>query len=124
MKPRAKIRTAANVADNALLSLTGGLHAAKQALTQAGMTADDIDLVEFNEAYAAVCIQFMRHLKIAPDRMNIGGGAIALGHPMGATGAVLLGTLLDHLEQQNKSTGMVAISGASGLGSAMIIERV
>ncbi|SDD91949.1 acetyl-CoA C-acyltransferase [Kordiimonas lacus] len=124
LRPKARIVSYATVADDKLLSLTGGLKAAREVLDRAGMSASDIDLFEFNEAYAAVCIQFMRHLDIDPDRMNTGGGAIALGHPMGATGGILLATLLECLEREDRTTGMAAISGASGLGSAMIIERL
>lgn len=124
LTPKAKIIGYTNVADDNILSLTGGLKASQEVMKQTGMKTSDIDLFEFNEAYAAVCIQFMRSLGVRHDLMNIDGGAIALGHPMGATGGILLATLLDCLERTDNSTGLVAISGASGLGSAMIIERL
>ena len=124
LKPRARIRSVANAAADPLLSLTGGIEAAKIALKRAGMQAGDIDLYEFNEAYAAVCLLFQRELGIEPAILNVNGGAIALGHPMGATGAILVGTLLDELERRGQSTGLISLSGAAGLGSAMIIERV
>ncbi|MBL4639203.1 MAG: acetyl-CoA C-acyltransferase [Kordiimonadaceae bacterium] len=124
LKPRARIRSVANAAADPLLSLTGGIEAAKIALKRAGMKALDIDLYEFNEAYAAVCLLFQWELGIDPATMNVNGGAIALGHPMGATGAILLGTILDELENRGQSTGLISLSGAAGLGSAMIIERV
>lgn len=124
LKPLAKIIAYTEVADNNLLSLTGGITAAEQALKQANMRSTDVDLVEFNEAYAAVCLHFMRRLNIDHSQMNIAGGAIALGHPMGATGVILITSLLENLQRENKQTGMIAISGASGLGTAMIIERL
>lgn len=124
LTPRARIRSALSTAADPLLSLTGGIEAAKRAIEGAGMTAENIDLFEFNEAYAAVCLLFQREMDIVPERMNVNGGAIALGHPMGATGGILLLTLLDELERQGKSTGCIAVSGAAGLGSAMIIERI
>ena len=124
LKPRARIKAVSNLSGDPLLSLTGGIEAAKDCLKKADMTATDVDLFEFNEAYAAVCLLFMQELGINRDKLNVNGGAIALGHPMGATGGILLCTLLDELERQNKTTGMVAISGAAGLGSAMIIERI
>ncbi|MCK0069537.1 acetyl-CoA C-acyltransferase [Kordiimonas laminariae] len=124
LKPRAQIKAVSNLSGDPLLSLTGGIEAAKDCLKKADMSANDIDLFEFNEAYAAVCLLFMQELGISRDKLNVNGGAIALGHPMGATGGILLCTLLDELERQDKTMGMVAISGAAGLGSAMIIERI
>lgn len=124
VQPRARIRAVANIAADPMLSLTGGIEAAKLVLDRAGMDADAIDLFEFNEAYAAVCLLFARELDIDADRLNVNGGAIALGHPMGATGAILIGSLLEELERRGQTTGLVALSGAAGLGSAMIIERV
>ncbi len=124
LKPRARIIAASNTAADPIFSLTGGIEAGKACLNKAAMSSDDIDLFEFNEAYAAVCLLFMQELNVPREKINVNGGAIALGHPMGATGGILLCTLLDELERQGKSTGMIAISGASGLGTAMIIERV
>lgn len=124
LTPRARIVANANTGDDPLLSLTGGIKATQAVLAHAGMKNSDIDLFEFNEAYAAVCLLFARHMDITVDQMNVNGGAIALGHPMGATGAILLVTVLDELERQNLTTGCIALSGAAGLGSAMVIERV
>ncbi|TNE66144.1 MAG: acetyl-CoA C-acyltransferase [Alphaproteobacteria bacterium] len=124
LKPRARVRAMANTSVDAVLMLTGGIEASKLALKRAGMTVDDIDLAEFNEAFAAVTIKFMRDMGLAEDRVNVNGGAIALGHAMGATGTSLIGTVLDELERRDLSTGLVAISGGAGVGTAMIIERV
>jgi acetyl-CoA C-acetyltransferase len=113
-----------NVSDNALLALTGGITAARDVLRKAGMSAADIDLVEFNEAFASVSIKFVREAGWNEDQVNVNGGAIALGHAMGATGATLIGTVLDELERRDLATGLVAISGAAGIGTATIIERI
>ena len=111
------------VSASELLGLTGGIEAAKQALVAADMQASDIDLFEFNEAFASTSIKFPRDLDVDPETVNVNGGAIALGHAMGATGATLLGTLLDEMERRDLATGLVAISGAAGIGTATIIER-
>lgn len=121
---RARIRTMTNVCSNKLIALTGGIDAATDALKKAGMSANDVDLVEFNEAFASTSIKFSREAGWNEDQINVNGGAISLGHAMGATGASLLGTLLDELERRDLSTGMVAVSGAAGIGTALIIERV
>ena len=113
-----------NVSANQLLALTGGIEAATDALHKAGMTHGDVDLVEFNEAFAAVSIKFVRDTEWTSDQVNVNGGAIALGHAMGATGASLLGTVLDELERRDLNVGLVAVSGAAGIGTATIIERV
>ncbi|WP_417450327.1 acetyl-CoA C-acyltransferase [Kordiimonas sp.] len=123
-KPRARLRSVANTSVDPVLMLTGGIEASKIALTRAGMTAADIDLVEFNEAFAAVTIKFIRDMGFKEDQVNVNGGAIALGHAMGATGTSLIGTVLDELERRGLSTGLVAISGGAGVGTAVIIERV
>jgi acetyl-CoA C-acetyltransferase len=124
LKARARIRAMTNVSDNELLALTGGITATHDVLKRAGMSYADIDLVEFNEAFAATAIKFLRETGWEDDQVNVNGGAIALGHAMGATGASLLGTVLDELERQDLSTGLVALSGAAGIGTATIIERV
>jgi acetyl-CoA C-acetyltransferase len=124
LKPRAKVHTMSNVSANQLLALTGGIEAAKDALHKAGMNHSDVDLIEFNEAFAAVSIKFIRDTEWTSDQVNVNGGAIALGHAMGATGASLLGTVLDELEQRDLNVGLVAVSGAAGIGTATIIERV
>jgi acetyl-CoA C-acetyltransferase len=124
LKPRARIRTMSNVSSNRLIALTGGIDAAIDALKKAAMSESDVELVEFNEAFASTSIKFARDTGWCEDQVNVNGGAIALGHAMGATGASLVGTLLDELERRDLSIGLVATSGASGTGTATIIERV
>ncbi len=124
LTPRARIRTTTNVSGNRFLALTGGIDAAKDALKKAGMSAKDVDLVEFNEAFASVSIKFTRDTDWNEEQVNVNGGAISLGHPMGATGASLVGTVLDELERRDLNVGLVAVSGAAGIGTATIIERV
>ncbi len=124
LQPRAKIRSVAVVGTDPILMLAGPMPASRKALAKAGMQASDVDLWEVNEAFAAVPLAFMHDLDIDPARVNIGGGAIALGHPLGATGAMLLGTLLDALEDQDKQTGGVTLCIGGGMGIATIIERV
>jgi acetyl-CoA C-acetyltransferase len=104
--------------------LNGPVPAAKKALTQAGMQLSDIDLFEVNEAFAVVPLKFMRDLSVDESRVNVNGGAMALGHPIGATGAILAGTLLDELERRDLSVGMVTMCAAGGLAPATIIERL
>jgi len=124
LKARARVLAMSNVSDHELLALTGGIKAANDVLDKAGMSSADIDLVEFNEAFASVSIKFVRQAGWNEEQVNVNGGAIALGHAMGATGATLIGTVLDELERRELSTGLVAISGAAGIGTATIIERV
>jgi len=93
-------------------------------LDRAGMTAKDIDLFEVNEAFAAVVLRFMREMKVSPSKLNVNGGAIAMGHPLGATGAMLLGTVLDELERRDLSTALVTLCIGAGMGTATVIERV
>jgi acetyl-CoA C-acetyltransferase len=104
--------------------LTGPSFSAEKALKRAGMSAADIDLYELNEAFAAVVLRFMQALDVAHDKINVNGGAIAMGHPLGATGAMILGTLLDELERTGKSTGLATLCVGAGMGTATIIERV
>jgi acetyl-CoA C-acetyltransferase len=124
LQPRARVRAMANVSSNELLALTGGIDVVAAVLASGGMSHDDVDLVEFNEAFAAVSVKFVREMPWDPERINPNGGAIALGHAMGATGASLVGTVLDELERQDLSVGLVAISGAAGIGTGLILERV
>lgn len=124
LKPRAKLRAMATAGSEPVIMLTAPAPASERALRRAGMKARDIDLWEINEAFAAVPLQTMRALGIDEDRVNVNGGAIALGHPLGATGAILLGTVLDELERSNKSTGLVTLCIGGGMGIATIIERV
>jgi len=124
LKPRARIRAAAVIGSEPTIMLTGIAPASRKALKKAGMNASDIDLFEINEAFAAVVLRAIRDLAIDADKVNVNGGAIALGHPLGATGAMILGTLLDELERQDKQTGLVSLCVGAGMGIATIIERV
>ena len=124
LKPRAKIIAGAIVGSEPTIMLTGPTPASKKALKIAGMKTKDIDLWEVNEAFAAVVLKFQKDMDVSEETVNVNGGAIAMGHPLGATGSMLLGTLLDELERQNKSTGMVTMCVGGGMGIATIIERV
>jgi acetyl-CoA C-acetyltransferase len=123
-RPRARIRTVTTLGSEPLIMLTAPAPVSEKALRLAGMKARDIDLWEINEAFAAVVLQAIRKLDIDPERVNVNGGAIALGHPLGATGAMLLGTALDELERQDKQTALIAMCIGGGQGIATIIERV
>ena len=124
LKPRAKIRAMATAGAEPLIMLTAPAPASQKAIKKAGMNVSDIDLWEINEAFAVVPLQTARALSIDPDRINVNGGAIALGHPLGATGAILLGTALEELERTNKSTALITLCIGGGMGIATIIERV
>lgn len=124
LKPRAKIRSFAVVGTEPTIMLVGPGPASQKALKKAGMKVSDIDLFEINEAFAVVPLRFMDDLGISDDVVNVNGGAIAMGHPLGATGAMLIGTVLDELERQNKSTGLASLCIGGGMGIATIIERV
>jgi acetyl-CoA C-acetyltransferase len=124
LSPRARIRSVAVYGTDPTIMLTGPAPASRKALKLAGMNASDIDLYEVNEAFAAVPMLFMDELGVPHDRVNVNGGAIALGHPLGATGAMLMGTLIDELERQGKSTGLITLCIGGGMGIATIIERV
>jgi acetyl-CoA C-acetyltransferase len=104
--------------------LTGPMPAARKALAKAGLSVDDIDLFEVNEAFAAVPMRFMGELHVPHEKVNVNGGAIALGHPLGATGAMLVGTLLDELERRQLKRGLITLCVGGGMGIATIIERV
>ncbi len=121
---RAKIRGFGVVSVDPVLMLTGNTGAIQKALASAGAAISDVDLFEVNESFAAVPLQVMKDLEIDPERINIRGGAIAMGHPLGATGGVLIGSVLDALESLNKSLGVVSICGGAGVAAAMVIERV
>ncbi len=123
-KPRARIRAMATAGAEPLIMLTAPAPALAKALKKAGMKVGDIDLWEINEAFAVVPLQTARALEIDPERINVNGGAIALGHPLGATGAILLGTALDELERTNKATALITLCIGGGMGIATIIERV
>lgn len=124
LKPRARIRSFAAMGSEPTLMLDGPAHAARKALRRAGMQVSDIDLWELNEAFSSVVLTFMDELAIPHERINVNGGAIAMGHPLGATGAMILGTALDELERSGQHTALVSLCVAAGMGSAMVIERV
>jgi acetyl-CoA C-acetyltransferase len=124
LKPRARIRQTAVIGSEPTIMLTGIGPASKKALKRAGMNASDIDLFEINEAFAAVVLRAQRDLGIDPTKVNVNGGSIAMGHPLGATGCIILGTLLDELERQDKQTGLASLCVGAGMGIATIIERV
>ena len=118
------MRAVATIGSEPIIMLTAPAPASERALKKAGMQAKDIDLWEINEAFAAIPINTIRRLGIDPERVNVNGGAIALGHPLGATGAILLGTALDELERTNKATALITLCIGGGMGIATIIERV
>lgn len=124
LKPRARIRAMASIGSEPTMMLTGPAPSARKALAKAGMTPDDIDLYEMNEAFAAVVLRFMEDLGVPHEKTNVNGGAIALGHPLGATGAIILGTVLDELERTGKGTALVTLCIGGGMGTATVIERV
>ncbi|MBV9260303.1 MAG: acetyl-CoA C-acetyltransferase [Pseudolabrys sp.] len=124
LKPRAKIKAFANIGSEPSIMLTGPIPVTEKALKKAGMSAKDIDLWELNEAFASVVLRYMQALDIPHDKINVNGGAIAMGHPLGATGAMILGTVLDELERSGKETALVTLCIGVGMGTATIIERV
>jgi len=124
LKPRARVRAYASIGSEPTIMLTGPSFAAEKALKRAGMTPGDIELWELNEAFAAVVLRFMEALNVDHDTINVNGGAIAMGHPLGATGAMILGTAIDELERSGKSTALVALCIGAGMGTAAVIERV
>lgn len=123
-KPRAKIRAFANIGSEPAMMLTGPVDVTKKLLERSGMKLSDIDLFELNEAFASVVLRYIQAFNIDNDKINVNGGAIALGHPLGATGAMILGTVLDELERTNKNTALVTLCIGGGMGTATIIERV
>jgi len=124
MKPRARIRAIANIGDDPTLMLNAPVPAARKVLAKAGMTLDDIDLFEVNEAFAVVTEKFIRDLNLDRSKINVNGGAIALGHPIGATGAMLVGTVVDELERRDANVALVTMCAAGGMAPAVIIERM
>jgi acetyl-CoA C-acetyltransferase len=124
LKPRACIRAFTSLGSEPTIMLTAPADVANKLLKRAGMTKSDIDLFEINEAFASVVLRFMRKLDLDPNTVNVAGGAIALGHPLGATGAMILGTVLDELERRNLNTALITLCAGNGLGTATIIERV
>lgn len=124
LKPRARVVASANMGDDPTLMLNAPVPAARKVLARAGMTLDDIDLFEINEAFAVVAEKFQRDLELDRSKVNVNGGSMALGHPIGATGAILIGTVLDELERQDKQVGLITMCAAGGMAPAIIIERV
>jgi len=124
LKPRGKVRAFANIGSDPALMLTGPIDVTRKVLKRSGMTLADIDLFEINEAFAAVVLRAMQALDLDPATVNVNGGAIAMGHPLGATGAMILGTALDELERRGLSTALVTLCIGAGMGTATIIERV
>jgi acetyl-CoA C-acetyltransferase len=124
LKPRARIRAFANIGSEPSIMLTGPIPVTEKVLRKAGMTTKDIDLWELNEAFASVVLRYMQALDIPHDKINVNGGAIAMGHPLGATGAMIFGTVLDELERSGKQTALVTLCIGIGMGTATIIERV
>ncbi len=124
LKPRARFRRMTKIGTDPTIMLTGPVAVTEKALKEAGMAFGDIDLFEVNEAFASVVLRFQQHFDADMDKVNVNGGAIAMGHPLGATGAVILGTLLDELERQDKEVGLATLCIGSGMGVATIIERV
>ena len=124
LKPRARIRGFASIGSEPTIMLTGPSFAAERALIKAGMKKEDLDLWELNEAFSSVVLRFMDVLNVPHNKINVNGGAIAMGHPLGATGAMVLGTLLDEMERRGASTGLVTLCIGAGMGTATILERV
>ena len=124
IKPRARIRATAKIGTDPTIMLTGPVPATEKILAESGMAIGDIDLFEVNEAFSSVVLRFMQAFDVDHGKLNVNGGAIAMGHPLGASGAIIIGTLLDELERQDKATGLATLCVASGMGAATIIERV
>ncbi len=124
LKARARVVAMANVGDSPTLMLNAPVPAARKVLAKAGLTIEDIDLFEINEAFAVVAEKFIRDLKLDRDKVNVNGGAMALGHPIGATGSILIGTMLDELERRDLKRGLITMCAAGGMAPAIIIERI
>jgi len=123
-KPRARIKAFVSMGSEPTIMLTAPAPTTRKLLKRCGMQATDIDLYEINEAFAAVVLRYVRELELDPGRVNVNGGAIAMGHPLGATGAIILGTLLDELERRDLNTGLITLCAGNGLGTATLIERI
>jgi acetyl-CoA C-acetyltransferase len=124
LKARAHVRAFASIGSEPAIMLTGPMSCTEKLLKRVGMSIRDIDLFEVNEAFASVVMRFMRHFDISPEKVNVNGGAIAMGHPLGATGAMILGTVLDELERRDVNTALITLCAAAGMATATIIERV
>ena len=123
-KPRARIRAMATAGDEPVIMLTAPVPATRRCLAKAGMEIADVDLIEINEAFAVVAEKFIRDLDLDREKVNVNGGSIALGHPIGATGSILIGTVLDELERRGLQRGLVTMCAAGGMAPAVIIERI
>jgi acetyl-CoA C-acetyltransferase len=124
LKPRARIRAFANIGSEPAIMLTGPVDVTRKVLKRAGMTLDDIDLIEINEAFASVVLRYLQAFDLDDTKVNVNGGAIAMGHPLGATGAMILGTLIDEMERRDVATGLVTLCIGAGMGTATIVERI
>ncbi|MEM6695843.1 MAG: acetyl-CoA C-acetyltransferase [Pseudomonadota bacterium] len=124
LRPRARIKATAKIGTDPTIMLTGPVPVTEKILAETGMEIGDIDLFEVNEAFASVVLRFMQAFEVDPDLVNVNGGAIAMGHPLGATGAMILGTLIDEMERSDKATGLATLCIGSGMGAATVIERV
>lgn len=124
LKPRARIKATAKIGTDPTIMLTGPVPVTEKILADNGMNISDIDLFEVNEAFSSVVLRFMQAFDVDHGKLNVNGGAIAMGHPLGATGAIIIGTLLDEMERSDKQTGLATLCIASGMGAATIIERV
>jgi len=124
LSPRARIRAFANIGSEPAIMLTGPVDVTNKLLARAGVRLEDIDLFEVNEAFAAVVLRYLQAFQLDLEKVNVNGGAIALGHPLGATGAMLIGTALDELERRNKSIALVTLCIGAGMGTATLIERL
>ncbi len=124
LKPRARIKAFANIGSEPAIMLTGPVDVTEKVLRKAGMSLDDIDLVEINEAFASVVLRYLQAFDLDPAKVNVNGGAIAMGHPLGATGAMILGIVIDELERRNLATALITLCIGAGMGTATIIERV
>ena len=124
LKARARIKAFANIGTEPAIMLTGPIDVTQKVLKKAGMKLSDIDLIEINEAFASVILRYMQAFDIDASNVNVNGGAIAMGHPLGATGAMILGTVLDELERSGKQTALITLCIGAGMGTATIIERV
>ena len=124
LTPRARIRATAKIGTDPTIMLTGPVPVTEKILNESGIGIGDIDLFEVNEAFSSVVLRFMQAFDVDHQKLNVNGGAIAMGHPLGASGAIIIGTLLDEMERQNKEIGLATLCVASGMGAATIIERV
>jgi acetyl-CoA C-acetyltransferase len=124
LKPRVRIKAFANIGSEPAIMLTGPVDVTRKLLDKAGMSLDDIDLIEINEAFASVVLRYLQAFDLDPAKVNVNGGAIAMGHPLGATGAMILGTVIDELERRDLSTALVTLCIGAGMGTATIVERV